>query len=580
MILTDPQWLWLLLALAPLLLLEWRAAVRSEKGLAKLVGQRPEHALLAQRRTGQRRLGAFLRLGAFVLLVIGAAGPEWGREVVRRGATGSDVVFVLDVSASMDARDVAPSRLAEARREALAVLERLEGSRIGVVAFAGDAVRMCPLTLERSAVRLTLEALSSGSVSNPGTDLGKALRMARRVMPPGRREEQAIVIWTDGEDLEKGAESAIDEIAASGVRVFAVGVGTPTGDVVPVLDDQGRAIDVKRDASGGPVRSRLDQTLLQTLARRTRGGYFSADQPGGELPRLLSALGTVARAARGERLVERPVARFTLFAVLAFLLLLLDRMRARRRVASPDREVVLTGADARRAGAMAVLLLLLVPPAAEAQSAWARGNGAFRAGRYAEAESLYTKRLEGGGPDAVRVNLATARALSGSPDGVDQALARLAEAEGEAGHVAGYNLGTHLGEAGDYEHALQALRRTLERNPDDEDARWNYEVLMQRQREQERQQRQPDDQRPQEQPPPQDQQQQQQGGSGQSPPDPQQGAPQQQPSNPSPSSSTPREGMDRAQAERLLGALEELQRLERQRQRKVRAVQEKPGRDW
>ena len=111
MILTDPHWLWLLLALLPLLLLEWRAARRSEKGVHLLVGKRPEHVLLAQRRVGQRRWGALLRLTAFALLVLGAAGPEWGREVVRRGATGSDVVFVVDVSASMDARDVPPSRL-------------------------------------------------------------------------------------------------------------------------------------------------------------------------------------------------------------------------------------------------------------------------------------------------------------------------------------------------------------------------------------------------------------------------------------------------------------------------------------
>jgi Ca-activated chloride channel family protein len=107
---------------------------------------------------------------------------------------------VIDVSASMDVRDVAPSRIEEARREAMAVLDRLEGSRVGIVAFSGDAVRLCPLTLDRDAVRLTLEGLGSSSVSEPGTDLGKALRLATRLMPAGRREEQAVVLWTDGED--------------------------------------------------------------------------------------------------------------------------------------------------------------------------------------------------------------------------------------------------------------------------------------------------------------------------------------------------------------------------------------------
>ncbi|MGH7730203.1 MAG: VWA domain-containing protein, partial [Candidatus Eiseniibacteriota bacterium] len=247
-----PAWLGLLTALVPLLLLEWRAARRADRSLERLVGSRPHHVLLSQRRPGHRRLGIALRAGAAALLVIGAAGPEWGREVVRRSASGSDVILVLDVSASMDVRDVPPSRLEEARREALAVLERLPGSRVGLVAFAGDAVRICPLTLDRGAVRLVLESLSSSVVSEPGSDLGKGLRMAARMLPGGRRTEQVIVLWTDGEDLERGAGDAIEDLARAGQRVLAVGVGTRAGDVVPALDAQGRAVDVKRDADGGP----------------------------------------------------------------------------------------------------------------------------------------------------------------------------------------------------------------------------------------------------------------------------------------------------------------------------------------
>jgi len=106
-----------------------------------------------------------------------------------------------------------------------------------VLAFAGDAVRLCPLTLDRGAARLTIESLTSASVSEPGTDLGRALRMAMRVMPAGRRDEQAILLWTDGEDLEQGARGEIEALGHSGIRVFSVGVGTPAGDVVPVLDD-------------------------------------------------------------------------------------------------------------------------------------------------------------------------------------------------------------------------------------------------------------------------------------------------------------------------------------------------------
>jgi Ca-activated chloride channel family protein len=172
----HPAWLLWLVLLLPLALIEWRALLRSERSLKLLLGARPLPRLLAQRLPGRRTGGVLLRLGAVLALGLGAAGPQWGREAVRRQSQGSDVAFVIDVSASMQTRDVPPSRMEEARREAVALLERLQGSRVGVVAFAGDAVRLCPLTLDQTAVRLTLETIGPGTVSDPGSDLGRALR--------------------------------------------------------------------------------------------------------------------------------------------------------------------------------------------------------------------------------------------------------------------------------------------------------------------------------------------------------------------------------------------------------------------
>jgi Ca-activated chloride channel family protein len=570
---SDPGWLRWLVAVPLLLLLEWRAGRVVARMIVRLVGMRRDHTLLSQRRPRERLVGTALRVSVLTLLVLGAARPEWGREVVRRGATGSDVVIVMDVSASMDARDVAPSRLAEARREALALLDRLGGSRIAVVVFAGDAVRLCPLTLDRAAARLTIESLSSGSVSQPGTDIGRALRMALRVLPAARREEQVMVLWTDGEDLEQGARLAIEDLARAEVRVFAVGLGTPAGDVIPVLDGEGHATDVKRDENGDMVRSRLDANLLRTLARRTRGAYFTASRPGGELPRLLAALGTVARAGKGQRLVERAVARFPLFAALAVLLLAVDRVRTRRRREADGEEALLH--SGRHAAAAGVLALLLLPASeARAQSAWARGDRAFRAGRYAQAESLYARRLGRGDVPAVRVNRATARALKGEVEEAAKELEGLAGRDDRSGREAGYNFGTLLGERREYAPALRALRRVLEREPQDEDARWNYEVLARREQE-ERQRASQRQERPEPRPA---------GGGGQAAR--QQPPPASTPPLPAPSGppEQPRPGggssMSRAQAERLLSALQELARVEQQRQRRVQAVRERQGRDW
>lgn len=565
----DPRWLLALAVVPALWLLELVARRRARRGLARLIGEHPESVLRAQVLSGSRRAGALLQLGALSALIVGAVGPEWGREVVRRASSGSDVVLVVDASASMDTRDVAPSRLEEARREALAALDRLEGSRVGVVAFAGDASRLCPLTLDRSAARLSLESLSSASVSTPGTDLGRALRLAARVIPAGRRDEQAIVVWTDGEDLERGARAALDEIAVSGVRIFVVGVGTPAGGEVPVLDDQGRAVDVKREPGGGPVVSRLDEALLRTVARRTHGGYFSASRPGGELPRLLAALGALSRSARGTRMSERPVARFRWFAVIAIVLLSLDGLRAhRRREAESEAGAPL---HSERGTAVAVMLvLLLVPVQARAQSEWARGDRAFRAGQWAVAESLYARRLGNGAPPEVRVNLATMRAKAGQADRAEGELSALAGGDTRAGRAAGYNLGTLLGGRGELERALAALRSTLKRDPGDEDARWNYEVLLrERQRREQRK-----DPKPEPKPRPAG------TGSGGGTPQPQASQPSPQPAGGAPPPTGPQGTMSRFQAERLLDALAELERSQVGRRRKVRVMDEKRGKDW
>jgi Ca-activated chloride channel homolog len=571
----DPRFLWALLVVPVMGLLEWWASRRADAALTRLVGSRPHHPLLVQRNPRERWARAVLRLLAVACLFVGASRPEWGREVVKRGASGSDLALVVDVSASMDARDVPPSRLAEAKREALAVLDRVGGSRVGVVAFAGDAIRLCPLTLDRAAARLVIESLSSASISRPGTDLGRGLRMALKVLPGGRREEQAIVLWTDGEDLEEGAKAAIDEITRSGVRVFAVGVGTRAGDVIPVLDAEGRATDIKRDESGNSVRSRLDESLLRTLARRTHGAYFGANRPGGELPRLMSAITTVASAARGDRLIERARSRFGWFAAFAAILIAIERTVGRRRRESARETPV---HSERGAAAAAVFLLVLLAPAtARAQSDWAKGDRAFRAGRFAAAESLYARRLKHGQTPALHLNHATARALRGEADAAEQDLRRLAARDDKIGVESSFNLGTLLGQRRQFDPALEALRRVLEKNPRDEDARWNYELLMRRKQDEERRR-----QNPRQQPQPSSGG---GGGGGQQPqPQPQQRSPGQQPA-PQPGANPKTESaagghMNRSEAERILDALQELSRAEQQRQRRVRVTRDKQGRDW
>lgn len=564
-----------LLLLGPLGLLEWRASRRRGHALRLLLGRVPLPGLLAQQAPWTGRIGAWSRMAALALLVLGAAGPQWGREAVRRTSQGSDVVFVIDVSASMETRDVPPSRMEEARHEAIALLPGLTGSRVGVVAFAGDAVRLCPLTLDPAAVRLTLETIGPGTVSEPGSDLGRALRAAMKLMPAGRRDEQAIVLWTDGEDLEGHAREAINELNRAGLRVFVVGVGTPAGDVVPVRNDDGVVTDVKRDENGAVVHSRLDEMLLRSIARSTRGLYVAASRPGGEIMRLAQALGALSQSRKGTRLVERPVARFPLFALLAALALIVFLAAPRRRSRNAQ---AMTSSPTSRAAVLVLLLAggLVAASDAYAQSDWARGDAAYRKKDFAAAESSYARRAsQGRAPAPVLANRAAAHAERAAGDTtVERDLEVLAARRDAAGQMSAYNLGTLLGRRGETARAIESFRAALERDPDDADARWNLELMLRRQEEERKRKSSSSADKPSPQPPkPQPQQ-----GQGQGTPPPAPGQPTAPPRPQPQGGGAP--GMTREQAERLLGSLGDLERLERQNRRRAQVQHEKKGKDW
>ena len=239
------------------------------------------------------------------------------------------------------------------------------------------------------------------------------------------------------------------------------------------------------------------------------------------------------------------------------------------------------------AGVAALLLLCgwLWPAIAQAQSDWARGDAAFKKRDWVRAESLYTRRAKGGrAPAALLANLAAARAQhAGSDTLVERTLSHLSAREDRAGQMSGYNLGTLLGRRQEYDRALGELRRALERNPDEPDARWNYELLN-RLREQEQQQQKPQPNAPQNGPQdPQPQQPDPQAGQGPQPgqqPPPQAGSQSQSEQADAPAAPGMQQPMTKEQAERLLGSLGDLERLEKQNQRRSRVQREKKGKDW
>lgn len=319
------------LLLPGLAALEWWAAARRRRALDRF-GERGRIDRLTSV-ASRRRIGrTVLRLAAVALLATALARPQFGDRVETVRRAGQDVVVALDLSASMEAGDVAPSRLAAARLAVGRLIERFDGDRIGLVAFAGEAFVQSPLTLDYAAATLFLNAMEPDLVPVPGTDLGRAIEVALDGFgDPGERSRQIVVI-TDGEDHEGALDAAVERAVDEGVRIHAVGMGSTAGVPIPGFDENGAPNGFLRDAEGSVVTTRLDDVALQRVADRTGGAYYhAAAGSGAAFERLVEEL----TGGEGEEIESREVTRYEeqyqIFLGLALVLLVAEALLPERR---------------------------------------------------------------------------------------------------------------------------------------------------------------------------------------------------------------------------------------------------------
>ncbi|MBK8704532.1 MAG: VWA domain-containing protein [Saprospiraceae bacterium] len=213
-----------------------------------------------------------LLLFAVALLTIALANPQWGvkREKVKR--RGIDIFLAIDLSRSMLAQDLQPSRLARAQLFAGELLERLQGEQVGVIAFACNAQLQVPLTTDYSFAQLFLNSASTDMVASQGTAIGEAIDLAQKAFPEDNERHKALVILSDGEDHVGAAGDLASLAKDDGIIIFTIGVGTSDGEFIPIQRVTGE--DYLRDQTGNPVRSRLEPATLKEVAEKGGGAYF------------------------------------------------------------------------------------------------------------------------------------------------------------------------------------------------------------------------------------------------------------------------------------------------------------------
>ena len=278
-----------------------------------------------------RAAKSVLILVAVAFLVLALARPQFGSRVEIVRSEGQDVMVALDVSRSMLAEDVVPNRLERARLEVMRILQRLDGDRIGLVAFAGNAFVQSPLTVDYGAAALFLNAMDTDLIPIQGTNLGEALSVALDAFEEGTRDHRVLIVVTDGEDHEGEIEEALERARDEGVQIHTVGIGSIEGVPIPEFTASGERSGFIRDDDGAVVTTRLDESTLERVAQATGGRYLPALGPGANLDLLIAEV----TGGEGRELEAREITQFDeqfqIFLGFALVLLLAEGLIPERR---------------------------------------------------------------------------------------------------------------------------------------------------------------------------------------------------------------------------------------------------------
>ena len=482
-----PHWFWALLIIPFLVLLLVRAERRATLRLREFVSERllPNLARTVDRR--RRSLRFALVLLGLALAITALAQPRWGYTYEDAKRKGLDLILAADTSRSMLSNDVLPNRLQRVKLAAQDLINELQGDRVGLVAFAGRAFLQAPLTIDYDAAVEAINDLDTNTIPEGGTKISDAIDLAVRTFGKSAIGNRAVIVFTDGEELLGDATKSAKAAADAGVRVFAVGVGTPEGSLIPISNGEGGGNAFVKDSKGQVVKSKLDQKRLKEIAEST-GGFYLHLEDGPRTMKQLFADG-LANMQAGDidaRLSRRPIERYQwplgaamFFLVASFL------MRERKRV----RGVVPRAIAPKKTLAMAAILLLL----GNASFGAAPGLDAYRQDKFGEAYQEFEKTLkehpQTGAMDKIQFDAgAAAYKMKDFGKALNSFSQALLSPDTSLQGKSHYNLGNTLYQRGetqrkdderlkDWTNALEHYEQTLKLVPENKEARENLEYV-------------------------------------------------------------------------------------------------------
>ena len=316
----NPEYLYLLLLLPVIALLFFYSIYRRNKDIRSYGNPQLLKAFIPSYASLRNHLTFWLSLTAVMLMVFVLARPQFGAKKETVTTRGVEVVVALDISNSMLADDITPNRLEKAKRLISRIINKSSENKVALIVFAGDAFVQLPITNDFISAKMFLESITPRLIERQGTDIASAINLATKSFTPNEKVGKAIVIITDGENHEGGAEEAARLAAEKGMNVFVLGIGTEKGGRIPLSGKN----DFLRDSDGYVVVTKLNEEMARSIAEAGKGVYITVDNTNNAQTVIDNELDKLAKDDIKTEMYTKYREQFMVIAALAFIVLVIE----------------------------------------------------------------------------------------------------------------------------------------------------------------------------------------------------------------------------------------------------------------
>ena len=484
----DPTYLYLLAVIPVLAIIRFLTYRNQKKRLRKFGDPKLLRSLMPDVSRFRPAVKFWMLQAALALLIVMLARPQFGTKISNEQRVGIETIIAMDISNSMLAEDIVPSRLDRSKMMVENLVDHFTNDKIGLIVFAGDAFVQLPITSDYVSAKMFLSSIDPSMMATQGTDIARAIDMASHSFTQEEGIGKAIIVITDGEDHEGGALEAAEAAKKAGMRVYVLGVGSTQGSPIPIPGTG----DYMKDNTGNTVMSALNEDMCRQVAQAGGGAYIHVENNSAAQDQLDNELSKLAKKETTSTVYSEFDEQFQAVAILALLLLILEICIYDRR--NPLLKRLSLFGSKKKAAATVALLLVAITASAQTDRQYIReGNKQFRVGQYDKAEVSYRKAVEKNpkNPQAA-YNLGNALMAQKKDSAAVQQFEQATRIETNPLRKAAayHNMGVICQTHKMYGEAIEAYKNALRLNPNDDETRYNLVLCKKQKKKQDQNQQQ------------------------------------------------------------------------------------------